>query len=840
VTRLTPARVSGRCHRSRRPVVGLVVGATIVVAGTVSLPAVPAGAFSVGLFGAPPIHEQITREGLSFFRGNVKGDMDGEHVQADTTMLNNGTHMDGCEFGDGTSLINAQYGKVLANLNPADPDLWQATDDFGLLLHPAQDFYAHSNWVELGRTDLIDSGLGGWNVLGDWVPLRDDIVVGQGERLPAGSSVSVPSGSKVPILKLSDGQARRVLVSGNNDTFTGLGGILPDDCHDNATIDHSTLNKDTPDRPGFDQARALALRQTEHEWCRLLNLTKSRFGDKGPAMPLMLWAGTDQGAHPAGTPCSTTAPAPIAVTVTPRSMFVSESTDGSEGELNFVFGLYTTDLTRSVRTQVGAFDQDEGESVPANHIPGPLTLCVSPGQRVAVTMQGWDDDEPGFGGGNGVFDDVVANEDEALRGPTDVLDPSELPPSFRSDGIDMDATYSVTRGGVDVDGDGLDQCAEASFGSNPNVADTDGDGINDGAEANVSHTNPTAADTDGDGLTDGFELVILGTDPLKSDSDGDGLNDGGELIFIGTNPVLADSDGDGLNDGNELFTVHTNPLNPDSDGDGMADGTEVARRTDPLKADTDGDGLNDGNEVSRGTNPLNGDSDGDGMADGTEVQRGTDPLKADTDGDGLNDGNEVTRGTNPLNGDSDGDGMGDGTEVQRGTDPLKADTDGDGLNDGNEVTRGTNPLVPDTDGDGLTDGNEVNRGTSPLKVDTDGDRLTDSQEVGLGTVNPLVADTDRDGIVDGRDVEHIQSIVAGLPLSSLQNPLAAIILNAQLDVVEGNIAASRTAAADAGLAQIRAQLDGCGTRADSTDVVLSCPAQIQVRNWIDVLRTNLR
>ena len=28
-------------------------------------------------------------------------------------------------------------------------------ETFGLLLHPVQDFYSHSNWIELGRNDRV-------------------------------------------------------------------------------------------------------------------------------------------------------------------------------------------------------------------------------------------------------------------------------------------------------------------------------------------------------------------------------------------------------------------------------------------------------------------------------------------------------------------------------------------------------------------------------------------------------------------------------------------------------------------------------------------------------------
>src|SRR5207302_4539826 len=41
-------------------------------------------------------------------------------------------------------------------------DQGEAGERFGQLLHTAQDFYAHSNWVESGQTELVSPGLGEW------------------------------------------------------------------------------------------------------------------------------------------------------------------------------------------------------------------------------------------------------------------------------------------------------------------------------------------------------------------------------------------------------------------------------------------------------------------------------------------------------------------------------------------------------------------------------------------------------------------------------------------------------------------------------------------------------
>jgi hypothetical protein len=50
-------------------------------------------------------------------------------------------------------------------------------------------------------------------------------------------------------------------------------------------MSHDDLNKDNSMNPGraaqFTKAKALAVEQTRHEWCRLLTLTRAAWGDAG-------------------------------------------------------------------------------------------------------------------------------------------------------------------------------------------------------------------------------------------------------------------------------------------------------------------------------------------------------------------------------------------------------------------------------------------------------------------------------------------------------------------------------------------------------------------------------
>jgi len=69
------------------------------------------------------------------------------------------------------------------------------------------------------------------------------------------------------------------LISGTVDYEPG------DDCPASIAMTHSELNKDKSTLAGresqYAAARALAVSQSRHEWCRLRALTHQRWGDAG-------------------------------------------------------------------------------------------------------------------------------------------------------------------------------------------------------------------------------------------------------------------------------------------------------------------------------------------------------------------------------------------------------------------------------------------------------------------------------------------------------------------------------------------------------------------------------
>src|SRR5262249_14372165 len=140
-------------------------------------------------------------------------------------------HFDSCQFQEGAAYIRGQYQRVIEQLNPAAPNVFAATDEFGKLLHPVQDFSAPSNWNELlgitapnlARSSLlVDQGLGPWRdlkPLGDPLSVvRDDILAGElpDTGLPAGWHVALALDSVIPTITTATGQVFRGLITGWN------------------------------------------------------------------------------------------------------------------------------------------------------------------------------------------------------------------------------------------------------------------------------------------------------------------------------------------------------------------------------------------------------------------------------------------------------------------------------------------------------------------------------------------------------------------------------------------------------------------------------------------------
>ena len=556
--------------------------------------------------------------------------------------------------------IRDTYSNAIAYLDPLDPDPLTAADRFGKLLHTVQDFYSHTNWINLlnlsapnpvSHADLFENTLGEWPLI-DWLgPVRDDIILGQipPNGLPAGWSVSQSLTSENPDFTTPDGP-RRGLVTGWNergacpdvrpgtttDQYSHLS-ILPiprsqrlthgeskiagqtdfiseltngwvdagyqaeRPCHDGYPT-YVCLQKDTPGRPDYGQAIQLAKLQTAQEWCRLLHLAKDAWGFSGSSILMTLWGKpADEPFGPQDDTACGTPPEVLAGKAGPIEVTV-------DPDAVSVNRLPVPDGSPGGRTAVfavytGDFRRSSSRQGfgltddPRVHTES-ITMCVKPTDRLVASIWGWDDfnDDPYY--------PTLSPTDRVLRGPTWVLDgpgfqpESSLPPEADQENQDMYVGIHVRLGGEDPDGDGLTSaCGETYYGTAPFDPDTDHDGLNDGDEVNTYGTDPLVQDTDNDGLTDGAEINTHGTNPVNPDSDNDGLTDGAEVNTHHTDPNDADTDDDGLTDGAEVNTHHTDPTDADTDDDRLPDGIEVKYGTDPLNADTDGDGLPDGLDV---------------------------------------------------------------------------------------------------------------------------------------------------------------------------------------------------------------------------------------------------
>lgn len=268
-----------------------------------------------------------------------------------------------------------------------------------------------------------------------------------------------------------------------------------------------------------------------------------------------------------------------------------------------------------------------------------------------------------------------------------------LPNSFDLDCDNDGASDVVEAGGVDMDGDGIQD----------NFGDTDSDGLTNILDATPatgtagSGTGLPPVDFDGDGIPNNFD----------KDSDGDGISDLRENGFADTDnngriDGFADTDGDGLADAIDPKNGHSGPLDPAGTGTAImmtpSDGATVNGRYEgnpvPVAVNADADAK---------YNFVDSDSDNDGITDNVEVQTTTgyiDPTAADTDGDGMNDvygaGGVVPNNHDALD---DPDYLDADTDNDSQIDRIEGhDLNSDGMPNDDVSLTGT-----DTDGDGIDD-----------------------------------------------------------------------------------------------------------------------------------------
>jgi hypothetical protein len=272
-------------------------------------------------------------------------------------------HFDDCGFDEGEQWIRDQYAlmpKALLELrliNEVGREAYfplGAATLFGRILHPAQDFYSHSNWVELGfplgddestgrvevtQSDLVDlSGAqsGQSSLVQQWYApnywgavvrhdrLRGDILLDYDDAdfIPGYLAISTRAFTNSPYVPVvydyvvgpgwpnikgrllisahSPGEnecnVRMIRQSGRVDEYDGPS--------------HNSLNKDGPKSSPYDpndpsyqvqlekyrKAYALAALQTGYEWCRLVH--EAHVADRDGVL-LAMWVRAGSNPHPA-------------------------------------------------------------------------------------------------------------------------------------------------------------------------------------------------------------------------------------------------------------------------------------------------------------------------------------------------------------------------------------------------------------------------------------------------------------------------------------------------------------------------------------------------------------
>ena len=234
----------------------------------------------------PKVHSDINNKSLSFLKPDIlhkinSGDEGADNIEE---FRHREYHSTGCDFQGTTENINRLYGQVVSSIDDKD----RMAETFGLLLHPVQDFYAHSNWIELGRNDLVESNSDSkWTVFKPFQEYKGVIIVQVGDE-HTGEHYDIPDGYTL------DPDGKVVYVSTIDGTYPGLISATSSKSNANCPnedmyITHYVMHKDSQSRKGYDKARVLAEAQTINEWCRLQNLVEQSHGQDGVQLLIDSW-----------------------------------------------------------------------------------------------------------------------------------------------------------------------------------------------------------------------------------------------------------------------------------------------------------------------------------------------------------------------------------------------------------------------------------------------------------------------------------------------------------------------------------------------------------------------
>lgn len=221
-------------------------------------------------------------------------------------------HFNDCDFLGTSKNIRKTYDKVIKNFDPENksPDFKYAAVKFGQLLHAVQDFYSHSNWVEMNyrgidkEIPIFENGINEWPILTPWSQYNDVVIV-QGKTNDKDFKQNFKEiiwnpTEKSATIVTKNGEREKGLVTGKVYYLRFFYSPFCHKCpkeskalHWDPIHDVNEMHKDdkkSKNRLEYHEvAINTAITQTLHEWKRLVNLVYVSYGEKGVAILEKNW-----------------------------------------------------------------------------------------------------------------------------------------------------------------------------------------------------------------------------------------------------------------------------------------------------------------------------------------------------------------------------------------------------------------------------------------------------------------------------------------------------------------------------------------------------------------------
>ena len=224
--------------------IGLALLAALVSSPALAFKPNDAGHLGITTDGLTPITRSVDGATLRFSEAALSEIREANRDTDVVTFFGVAEHFDDEAFRDSSTRLQDLKESAIEKLLAVPPDGFGARRDFGGALHTVQDYYSHSNWVELGRT-TIDERLG--REIFDSLPPGEATCPQSPGTLGGAGLVAETTG----YFPFPDPCAGPPDGTPAGKCRHGLEFFCPDG-----------LNKDAPGRVGFEPARALAIEAT--------------------------------------------------------------------------------------------------------------------------------------------------------------------------------------------------------------------------------------------------------------------------------------------------------------------------------------------------------------------------------------------------------------------------------------------------------------------------------------------------------------------------------------------------------------------------------------------------